>query len=322
MPRRRLGVALLVPAPFAAEIDGLRRACGDRTLGRVPPHITLVPPVNVREERVGEAVDVVRAAAAGAAPLALDLGPASTFAPVTPVVYLRVGGAVEPLQALRDAVFREPLARPLTHPFVPHVTLADGIDAERDRGAVAALADYRVRVVVERVHVLEEQPGQVWTPIADAVLRPPAIIGRGGLPLRLDESSALDDEGKALFEREWPLVMLDAYGPAGLAPRQPFAVTARREASVVGAIDGWTADGIGFVERLLVVPGVRGQGVGTHLLAAAEDLARRRGCTRMALSAVAGSAASRFHRSRGYVHDATRGDWLHGTDEVMLRRDL
>ncbi len=52
------------PPPLAEEIDGLRRAFGDRSLGRVPPHLTLVPPVNVAEGDLGQALAVLRAAAA------------------------------------------------------------------------------------------------------------------------------------------------------------------------------------------------------------------------------------------------------------------
>jgi hypothetical protein len=50
MGRHRLGVVLLVPDPWAAEVDGLRRALGDEALDRVAPHITLVPPSNVSDE--------------------------------------------------------------------------------------------------------------------------------------------------------------------------------------------------------------------------------------------------------------------------------
>ena len=49
MVRRRLGVVLLVPEPAATEIQGLRRAVDDPALDSIPPHLTLVPPVNVRE---------------------------------------------------------------------------------------------------------------------------------------------------------------------------------------------------------------------------------------------------------------------------------
>src|SRR5919197_3254077 len=155
MPRQRLGVALLVPGPAAIEIDGLRRALGDGALGRIPAHLTLVPPVNVPVSRVPDALAVLREAAdeAGRAggPLRLQLGPAATFHPVTPVVYLGVAGDVDRLRLLRDRVFRPPLERVLTHPFAPHVTLADDLAPQRIPAAVAALADTCMDVTVDRV---------------------------------------------------------------------------------------------------------------------------------------------------------------------------
>jgi 2'-5' RNA ligase len=170
MARRRLGVALLIPPPVAAEIDGLRRALGDGALGRMPPHLTLVPPVNVHADALGDALAVLRAAAAATRPLDLRLGPAATFHPVTPVVYLDVGGDVDALTRLRDRVFAPPLARELTHSFAPHVTVADEMDPARIPAAVTALADYVVDVRIDTLHLLEEGRGRVWRPIADAVL--------------------------------------------------------------------------------------------------------------------------------------------------------
>jgi 2'-5' RNA ligase len=171
VPRRRLGVALLVPPPVATEIDGLRRALGDGALGRIPAHMTLVPPVNVPEAAMTDAVAVLRDAARNTGPIDVRIGPAATFAPVTPVVYLAVGGdaeAVHAVHALRDRVFRPPLARTLTHPFVPHVTVADDLVPARIPSAVAALADFVVDVRIASVHLLEERRGHVWEPIAEA----------------------------------------------------------------------------------------------------------------------------------------------------------
>jgi 2'-5' RNA ligase len=167
----RLGVALLVPAPFDAEVDGLRRALDDGSLGRIPAHLTLVPPVNVREDRLGEALAVLRRAAAATRPFTVFLGPPATFLPDTPTLHLPVTGD-DPVRALRDRVFVDPLARPLTWPFVPHVTLADEADDDRIRTVVVALAGYRVEVTFDRVHLLREGPGRVWAPIADAPFAP------------------------------------------------------------------------------------------------------------------------------------------------------
>src|SRR5262245_4623252 len=126
MSRRRLGVVLLLDGPVAGEVQGLRRACADPALDQVPPHLTLVPPVNVAEADLADALRVLRDAAAEATSLVLRLGPPETFLPVEPVLHLGIGGEddqLESLHALRDRVFRPPLARPLAHPFVPHVTL-------------------------------------------------------------------------------------------------------------------------------------------------------------------------------------------------------
>src|SRR5438876_11352846 len=112
MPRVRVGVALLVPPPVDREIDALRRACGDGALGRIPAHLTLVPPVNVRDDRLHDALDVLRGAAAATRPFVVELGPPATFLPDSPTLYLAVtGDGVETVDALRERVFVEPLAR-------------------------------------------------------------------------------------------------------------------------------------------------------------------------------------------------------------------
>ena len=254
MPRVRLGVVLLVPEPVATEIDGIRRGLGDGTLGRIPAHVTLVPPVNVALDRVDEAGDVLRAAgAARAGPLELTLGPAVTFWPVTPVVYLQVGGALAELHALRDRVFRDPLARPLTYDFVPHVTLADEVASpERIDAAVRALADYSRTVRFDSLHLLREGPGRVWAPIAEAPLGPPGVVGRGGLPLELTVSSHPD---------------LTVSARLGASPT--VVVTARREGEVVGLATARLALGerAAWLLGLDVTTLARRSGVGAQLMA-------------------------------------------------------
>jgi 2'-5' RNA ligase len=275
--RHRLGVAVLLGGEVGAEVDGLRRALGDGSLGRIPPHITLVPPVNVPGDRLAAAVDLLLAAGAATAPFRLVLGPATTFHPVTPVVYLAVGGDVDAVAGLRDRVFAPPLTRSLTHPFVPHATLADEVAPDRIAAAVAALGDMAAEVLVDRVHLLRERPGRRWTPVADAPFAPPAVVGRGGLAVELTTSQLVDPVAAALLAAE---AVPDAVPfPFPIARAEPWAVTARRDGCVLGlACGGAVADRL-EVDALVVAPAHRHQGVGRHLVAAVERLGRERGAT-------------------------------------------
>jgi len=289
MPRARLGVALLVPEPVATEIDGLRRALGDGALGRIPAHLTLVPPVNVALDRIDQATHLLTHAAAAFAPLELTLGPVVTFLPATPVLYLEVGGDVDRLHALRDAVFRDPLARSLTYDFVPHVTLADEVTSEeRIAAAVAALADYRREVRFDRVHLLQEGPGRVWTPIAEAPLAAPAVVGRGGLPLTLVRSGVAG-----------PAVLARSGRPAVVA------VTARRDGSVVGIAEARLvndAEGAetAWLVEVTVTDADRRTGVGSALLAELGSALAERGAVRLFVPEWVPGDLTGFLRHRGF----------------------
>jgi 2'-5' RNA ligase len=264
--RRRLGVAVLLDPPVADEVDGLRRAVGDPSLGRIPPHITLVPPVNVRRDDLADALRVVRqAAAAVRTPVQLTLGHISTFLPVNPVLYLAVGGDLDQLAALRNAVFRPPLERTLSWPWVPHVTLADGAPAERLAAALVAMGDYAAVACIDRVVLLEGGPGRVWTPLADAGLGPPARIGTGGLVVELVRGRLIDPR---LIDPRLVDPRLDDDAPDLPHPvlTAPLVVNAHREGEPVGWARA-SVDGDGTRIEVYVVEEHRRQGIGGHMRA-------------------------------------------------------
>jgi 2'-5' RNA ligase len=227
VPRRRLGAVLLLTGRAAAEVDGLRRACGDRALGRVPSHLTLVPPVNVREDDLPAALTRLRAAAAAVrGPVDVTLGPPATFLPDNPVLYLDVGGPGLPaVHRLRETVFAYPLERSLTWPFVPHVTLADNAEPDRIEAALIALADYSAEVTFDRLHLLEEGAERTWLPLADCPLGPADLVGRGGFEVELTTSDLLDPEAGAFLADH------------GAEPGPPPYVVARHRWEVVGVSD-------------------------------------------------------------------------------------
>lgn len=258
--RRRLGVALVLDPPVADEVDGLRRAVGDPALGRLPAHLTLVPPVNVRAADLGRALTRLRDAAARLKePLRLTLGPVTSFLPDNPVLYLGVGGDLEALRVLRDAVFVPPLERPLSWPWVPHVTLADTAAPERIEAAVTALESYAAVATIDRVVLLEEGAGRVWSPLADVVLGPRIVVGTGGLAVEITRGRLLDPEVHRLLADAAPAGRPepdDRPSEPSRAELFPLVLTARREGAVVGVA---TSEGV------FVAPAARGQGIGRHL---------------------------------------------------------
>lgn len=271
----RLGVALLLEGAAAAEIDGLRRALGDRALDRIAPHITLVPPVNVGGSRIGEGLARLREAAADCAgPFPLTLGPPASFLPANPVLLLGVAGDISALRRLREAVFVPPLERTLSWPWVPHVTLADDADPDHIAAAVEILAGYKITVEAKRITLLSEvktHHGPRWAPLADADLGPAPLVGRGGLELTLTRSSMLDPEAVALADSVVAIGASEVHADLPWArPRLPMVIVAgRRAGSLVGVGVAWLDDAGGHV-TVIVDPGVRDQGIGSHVLAHVE----------------------------------------------------
>jgi 2'-5' RNA ligase len=170
VPRRRFAVALLVPPPVSLEIDVLRRALGDRQLGKIDPHVTLIPPINLREDDIADALAVVQAAARRSAPMDLVLGPVETFSEASPVRFLAVD-PWEPIVELHRGCWAGVLEREEKRSFHPHVTVdIDGGVTDGPDPALDVLAGYRAEVLVDRVTVLENvdvddpELTRVWEP--------------------------------------------------------------------------------------------------------------------------------------------------------------
>ncbi len=299
--RYRVGVALVLDRPLADEVDGLRRALGDPALGRIPAHLTLVPPVNVRRDQLAEAGARLRAAASVVGgPIRLTLGSVATFLPLNPVIFLAVGGDNDALRRLRDAVFVSPLERKLSWPWVPHVTLADGIEQARVASALVALDRFAAVWEVDRLVMLQERPGRVWQPLSDVALGPRVSVGTGGLALEITTGRMLDPEARQMVEGAGLAAGPDSDGDseARRPPFYPIVLSGRRQGQLEGVAAAWAQPEGGRL-AVFVRPASRRQGIGSHLLAHLEVAARRAGWP---YEYLAGEGPEGFYR--------TRGDWV------------
>ena len=84
---------------------------------------------------------------------------------------------------------------------------------------------------------------------------------------------------------------------------------------------GWTWGGCGYIEVLWVRDDQRGRGLGTRLLATAEQEIRRRGCGQVALSTHSFQAPG-FYARFGYQECGRTPAYPRGHDQIHLVKRL
>jgi GNAT superfamily N-acetyltransferase len=108
----------------------------------------------------------------------------------------------------------------------------------------------------------------------------------------------------------------------GHADAALLCIAARGDSGALYAgLFGWTWGGCGFIEFLWVHGDRRGSGLGTRLLAAAEQEARRRGCNQVALSTHSFQAPG-FYARLGYQECGRTPGYPRGYDHIHLVKQL
>lgn len=165
--RRDIGVALGLPDPIARELQAWRERLGDPSARRIVPHVTLLPPTAVRQDRMPAIEEHLRAVAEGMAPFVVRLRGSATFRPLSPVVFVPLVQGISECELLASAVRAGPLARALRFPYHPHVTIAQDVpDEALDRG-YAELAGYEASFQAWGFSLFEQDAEHVWHPQLD-----------------------------------------------------------------------------------------------------------------------------------------------------------
>mgnify|MGYP001192693653 CR=1 FL=1 len=160
--RARIGVAVPIPDPWGAELEGWRSSLGDPEARAIPAHITLLPPTSVDVADLVEVERHLAAAAAAVVPFEVHLRGTGTFRPVSPVVFVALATGIAGCERLESGVRSGVLARPTEFPYHPHVTVAHDLPDEVLDQAYDALGGFSARFPVEDFCLYVHGDDGVW----------------------------------------------------------------------------------------------------------------------------------------------------------------
>lgn len=162
----RIGIAIEIPEPYAAQLSAARVAADDPLADFIPPHITLLGPTLLDARQLAEARDHLAAVAASAPPFTVQLRGTATFRPVSPVVFVALAQGISECEQLESSVRAGVLGGELRFNYHPHVTIAHEVpDAALDK-AFDAMSDYSAEFDVDRFYQYEHGDDGIWRPQA------------------------------------------------------------------------------------------------------------------------------------------------------------
>jgi len=150
-----ISVSIVVPPPFAAELQQLRASFGDPSAKSIPTHVTLLSPTEVAAEKTPRIRRHLQRVAEAQQPFTMLLRSTGTFRPVSPVVFVQVAGGISACERIERAVRTGPLRRDVAFYYHPHVTVAHHLDEGAMDRAFNELASYECSFEVTALDLFE-----------------------------------------------------------------------------------------------------------------------------------------------------------------------
>ena len=157
-----LGIVVPIPEPWAQLLVDWRSKVGDPQASLVPPHVTLLPPTEVAvADRAAISAHLAEVARCHP-PFEMHLSGTGTFSPVSEVVFVTVAKGIGNCELLATDVRQGPLARTLSFPYHPHVTVAHDVPADMLELAYSGLSDLSAAFPVDSFTEFEQTPAGDW----------------------------------------------------------------------------------------------------------------------------------------------------------------
>jgi 2'-5' RNA ligase len=160
--RLTVGVALAIPEPHAAVLGSWRHRVGDPEAGKIPPHVTLLPPTEVDADQLELVEKHLAEAAATVLPFTMKLSGTGSFRPVSQVVFVQVSSGIAQCELLERAVRRYPIVRPVEFAYHPHVTVGHDIADEQLDEAFDGLREFVAQFKVDRFTLYVQDEDGTW----------------------------------------------------------------------------------------------------------------------------------------------------------------
>lgn len=156
---RTIGVAMTLGSPAREALEAIR-ARFEAGPGEMPPHVTLLPPVDLDEEALPAVVAHLERVGRETRPFTLVLAGTGSFRPVSPVVFVNVAEGAEHCAELESRVRSGVLSVETRFPYHPHVTIAHDVpDAVLDL-AEQEIGGFRAAMAISDLGLYEFRDGR------------------------------------------------------------------------------------------------------------------------------------------------------------------
>ena len=125
---------------------------------------------------------------------------------------------------------------------------------------------------------------------------------------------------KEFQKREWAKANIEHYGENFEWKVENFLLEIYDKKELLGSLSFKVEAGVGYISTLIVAYGRQGNGIGTQLITKAEEIARKKGASKMYLVTGKGWKSVDFYQKLGYEVTAQLKKHYHGKDFLLLTK--